>query len=255
MIPISSCILILTSILICQTICSSLKIPETNRQIIWLAGINMIRSTCLYRNEAHPMIKDDYEKYTDEALIQRLRGGETGISDHLLEKYKGIVRKKARAMYLIGGETDDLIQEGMLGLFKAIQDYRPDRDTSFRTFALLCMERQMYSAIQGSNRRKHQPLNSYVSLSEETVEEHMFSNLVISSPESIIIDRETASDLEQRIHQCLSPFENHVLESYMRGHDYLQIAEEFEKSPKSIDNALQRIRKKVRRTLSETFSH
>ena len=106
------------------------------------------------------MIKDDYEKYTDETLIQRLRDGE-----------KGVWRRESSIGNRFGGETDDLIQEGMLGLFKAIQDYRPDRDTSFRTFALLCMERQMYSAIQGSNRRKHQPLNSYVSLSEETVEE------------------------------------------------------------------------------------
>lgn len=200
------------------------------------------------------MIKNDYERYTDEALIQRLRDGEKAVSDYLLEKYKSVVRKKARAMYLIGGETDDLIQEGMLGLFKAIQDYRPDRETSFRTFALLCMERQMYNAIQGSNRQKHQPLNSYVSLSDGSVDENTFESLVISNPESIIIDRETAIDLEQRIHKCLSPFENHVLDSYMRGHDYLQIADEFEKSPKSIDNALQRIRKKVRRTISETFS-
>lgn len=200
------------------------------------------------------MIKNDYEKYTDEILIQRLRGGEKEVSDYLLEKYKSVVRRKARAMYLIGGETDDLIQEGMLGLFKAIQDYRPDRDTSFRTFAILCMERQMYNAIQGSNRQKHQPLNSYVSLSDGSVDENIFESLVISSPESIIIDRETAIDLERRIHKCLSPFENHVLNSYMQGRDYLQIAEEFEKSPKSIDNALQRIRKKVRRTISETFS-
>lgn len=200
------------------------------------------------------MIKDDYAKYTDETLIQRLRNGEKEVSDHLLEKYKGVVRKKARAMYLIGGETDDLIQEGMLGLFKAIQDYRPDKDASFGTFAILCIERQMYNAIQGSNRQKHQPLNSYVSLSEEVADESIFDNLVISNPESIVIDRETALDMERRIHQCLSRFENHVLDCYMRGYNYLQIAEEFEKSPKSIDNALQRIRKKVRGIISETFS-
>ena len=200
------------------------------------------------------MTKDNYAAYTDEALIQKLRSGESQVSDYLLEKYKGIVRKKARAMYLIGGETDDLIQEGMLGLFKAIQDYRPDKETSFLTFAMLCMERQMYSAIQGSNRQKHQPLNAYVSLSEDAADKSIFNELVISSPESIIIDRETALDLERRIRQCLSRFENHVLDCYMCGYNYLQIAEEFKKSPKSIDNALQRIRKKVRRTMSETFS-
>lgn len=199
------------------------------------------------------MIKNDYTPYSDESLIQKLRDGEKEVLDHLLEKYKGIVRKKARAMYLIGGETDDLIQEGMLGLFKAIQDYRPDKDTYFSTFANLCIERQMYNAIQGSNRQKHQPLNSYVSLSEEMADESIFDNLLISNPESIIIDQETVLDMERRIHQCLSPFENHVLDSYMRGRNYLQIAEEFEKSPKSIDNALQRIRKKVRHIIAETF--
>lgn len=199
------------------------------------------------------MRKNDYTQYNDEALIQKLRDGEKEVLDHLLEKYKGLVRKKARAMYLIGGETDDLIQEGMLGLFKAIQDYRPDKDASFGTFANLCIERQMYNAIQGSNRQKHQPLNSYVSLSEEVTDESIFDNLLISNPESIIIDQETALDMERRIHQCLSRFENHVLDCYMRGCNYLQIAEEFEKSPKSIDNALQRIRKKVRRIISEMF--
>ncbi len=199
------------------------------------------------------MIKNDYKGYTDEALIQRLRAGESEISDYLLEKYKSVVRRKARAMYLIGGETDDLIQEGMLGLFKAIRDYRADRETSFRTFALLCMERQMYNAIQGSNRQKHQPLNSYVSLSEGSVDEHIHESLVISNPESIIIDRETAQDLQERIHQCLSPFESYVLDNYLQGYDYLQIAEVSKKSPKSIDNALQRIRKKVRGAMSETF--
>lgn len=199
------------------------------------------------------MTKDNYANYTDEALIQKLRSGETQVSDYLLEKYKSVVRRKARAMYLIGGETDDLIQEGMLGLFKAIQDYRPDKGTSFCTFAMLCMERQMYSAIQGSNRQKHRPLNTYISLSEDAADESIFDEFV-SSPESIIIDRETALEMEQRIHQCLSHFENRVLDCYMRGCNYLQIAEILKKSPKSIDNALQRIRKKVRRVLAETFS-
>ncbi len=199
------------------------------------------------------MTKDNYANYTDEALIQKLHSGETQVSDYLLEKYKGVVRKKARAMYLIGGETDDLIQEGMLGLFKAIQDYRPDKETSFRTFAMLCMERQMYSAIQGSNRQKHQPLNAYISLSENAADESIFAEFV-SSPESIIIDRETALEMERRIYQCLSHFENRVLDCYMHGCNYLQIARILKKSPKSIDNALQRIRKKVRHTIAETFS-
>lgn len=200
------------------------------------------------------MTKDNYRQYTDEQLIQRLRNGETEVSEYLLAKYKGIARKKAHAMYLIGGETDDLIQEGMLGLFKAIQSYSPDKEASFRTFAVLCMERQMYNAIQISNRQKHQPLNSYVSLSEDFLEDNFVDQLVISNPESIIIDRETARDMEQRILMNLSPFEQEVLTCYMQGSNYLQIAEMFHKSPKSIDNAIQRIRKKVRSIISETFS-
>ncbi len=199
------------------------------------------------------MQKDNYGQYTDEQLIQRLRGGETEVSEYLLAKYKGIAWKKAHAMYLIGGETDDLIQEGMLGLFKAIQTYSPEKEASFRTFAILCMERQMYSAIQVSNRQKHRPLNSYVSLSEEFTEDNIFHQLIITSPESIIIDQETARDMEQRIRQNLSRFERDVFDCYMQGSDYLQIAEMFHKSPKSIDNAIQRIRKKVRGIISETF--
>lgn len=201
------------------------------------------------------MTKDNYGQYTDEQLIQRLRNGETEVSEYLLAKYKSIARKKAHAMYLIGGETDDLIQEGMLGLFKAIQNYCPDKEASFRTFAILCMERQMYNAIQVSNRQKHQPLNSYVSLSEEFTEDNIFDQLIISNPESIIIDQETARDMEQRIRQNLSKFERDVFDRYMQGCDYLQIADMFHKSPKSIDNAIQRIRKKVRNIISETFPH
>lgn len=201
------------------------------------------------------MTKDNYGQYSDEQLIQLLRGGETEVSEYLLAKYKNIARKKAHAMYLIGGETDDLIQEGMLGLFKAIQSYCPEKEASFRTFAILCMERQMYNAIQISNRQKHQPLNSYVSLSEDLSEDSLFDQLVISNPESIIIDQETARDMEQRIRKNLSRFEQEVFDCYMQGSNYLQIAEMFHKNPKSIDNAIQRIRKKVRNIISDTFSH
>ena len=160
------------------------------------------------------MTKDNYGQYTDEELIQRLRNGETEISEYLLEKYKGIAR----------------------------------------TFAILCMERQMYNAIQVSNRQKHQPLNSYISLSEEFTEDNIFDQLVISNPESIIIDQETARDMEQRILKNLSPFEREVFTCYLQGSNYLQIAEMFHKSPKSIDNAIQRIRKKVRSIISTAFS-
>ena len=160
-----------------------------------------------------------YGQCSDEELIERLRNGESKISDYLMEKYKGTVKKRARAMYLIGGETDDLIQEGMIGLFKAVQDYRPDREASFRTFAGLCIDRQLYSAVKNSTRQKHIPLNSYVSLSEE---------------------------------EESGPMENKVLDYYLRGYGYVQIAEIMGKTPKSIDNALQRIRGKIR-TCIEKF--
>lgn len=186
-----------------------------------------------------------YDQYSDEKLIFRLRQGETDISDYLMEKYKEFVRKKARTMFLIGGETDDLIQEGMIGLFKAIQNYQPDRDTSFRTFANLCIDRQLCSAVQYSNRQKHLPLNSYVSLSDENESEHLEGSWS-EDPETIMIDQESVRNLELEIAKALSPMENKVLNYYLRGYGYVKIAEIMGKSPKSIDNALQRIRGKVR---------
>ena len=186
-----------------------------------------------------------YESCSDEELIRRLRQGEKEISDYLMEKYKELVRKRARAMYLIGGETDDLIQEGMIGLFKAVQDYRPDRETSFRTFAALCIDRQLYTAVKNSTRQKHIPLNSYVSLSEEE-ESGTVEGLWSENPEALIIDRETTGILEKEISKALSPMENEVLSYYLRGYGYVQIAEWMGKKPKSVDNALQRIRGKIR---------
>lgn len=186
-----------------------------------------------------------YDQYSDEELIFRLRQGEADISDYLMEKYKEFVRKKARTMFLIGGETDDLIQEGMIGLFKAIQNYQPDRDTSFRTFANLCIDRQLCSAVQYSNRQKHLPLNSYVSLSDENESEHLEGSWS-EDPETIMIDQESVRNLELEIAKALSPMENKVLNYYLRGYGYVKIAEIMGKTPKSIDNALQRIRGKVR---------
>ena len=109
----------------------------------------------------------DYTQFTDEELIDMLRQGEPDVMDYIIDKYKSMVRKKARVLYLVGGDQDDLIQEGMIGLFKAVRDYRKEKDASFRTFAQLCVDRQLYHAIQSSNRQKHQPLNSYVSINSE----------------------------------------------------------------------------------------
>ncbi|HIW49340.1 MAG TPA: sigma-70 family RNA polymerase sigma factor [Candidatus Blautia intestinavium] len=186
-----------------------------------------------------------YDQCSDEELIVRLQKGEKEISDYLMEKYKEFVRKKARAVYLIGGETDDLIQEGMIGLFKAVQDYRPEKETSFRTFAGLCIDRQLYSAIQSSNRQKHLPLNSYVSLSQAGEAEDLEGRWS-ENPEAVVIDQERTRILKEEIQKALSPMENKVLTYYMQGYGYVKIAKLLGKNPKSIDNALQRIRGKIR---------
>ena len=140
----------------------------------------------------------------------------------------------------------------MIGLFKAVRDYVPGKEASFSTFAGICIERQLYNAIQGSNRQKHQPLNTYVSLSTEAEEKELRGELWADNPESIIIDRENVTDMRRQISQCLSKFENQVLEQYLQGYGYVQIAENMGKSPKSIDNALQRIRGKIREYLRKS---
>ena len=190
-----------------------------------------------------------YEAFSDEELIEKLRQGENDITDYILEKYKPLVRKKTNAMYLIGGETEDLIQEGMIGLFKAIRDYRPDKDASFYHFAELCINRQLYSALEASNRKKHQPLNSYISLSDQDNQGAVAAELLVDQergPEQMVIDQELWEEYKKRLEQNLSKMENKVLQYYLDGNHYIQIAEIMGKSPKSIDNALQRIRQKIR---------
>ena len=195
-----------------------------------------------------------YEAFSDEELIEKLRQGEDDITDYILEKYKPLVRKKTNAMYLIGGETEDLIQEGMIGLFKAIRDYKPDKDASFYHFAELCINRQLYSALEASNRKKHQPLNSYISLSEQEHPDAVAAELLVdkeSGPEQMVIEQEVWEEYKKRLAQKLSSMENQVLQYYLDGNHYIQIAEMMGKSPKSIDNALQRIRQKIRQMKPE----
>ena len=195
-----------------------------------------------------------YEAFSDEELIEKLRQGEDDITDYILEKYKPLVRKKTNAMYLIGGETEDLIQEGMIGLFKAIRDYKPDKDASFYHFAELCINRQLYSALEASNRKKHQPLNSYISLSEQEHPDAVAAELLVdkeSGPEQTVIEQEVWEEYKKRLAQNLPRMENQVLQYYLDGNHYIQIAEMMGKSPKSIDNALQRIRQKIRQMKPE----
>lgn len=192
-----------------------------------------------------------FDEISDEELIAHLRHGETAIEDYLMEKYKGLVRQKARAMFLIGGDTDDLIQEGMIGLFKAIRDYRSDREASFFHFAELCINRQLYSAVEASNRKKHVPLNTYVSFYSQTTEEgkSLAETLLtdqMDDPEQLVIEQENFTAFWEQLREQLSALERQVLDAYLEGKNYRQIAEELGKSPKTIDNALSRIKGKIR---------
>lgn len=193
-----------------------------------------------------------YAQYSDETLVEMLRQGDSDVMEYLVDKYKNMVRQKARMLFLVGGDQDDLIQEGMIGLFKAVRDYQPDREASFYTFAQLCVDRQLYHAIEASNRQKHQPLNTYVSLNAGENENEL-KRLVQQSPENIVIDKENAKNLDSYIRQQLSSMENQVLELYLNGENYLEIGEKLGKPAKSIDNALQRIRSKVRQKIVLDF--
>ncbi len=193
-----------------------------------------------------------YGQKSDEELIMKLRAGEHEITDYLMDKYKNLVRKKAKALYLIGGDTDDLIQEGMIGLFKAVRDYRADKDSSFFHFADLCISRQMYTAVEASQRKKHMPLNSYIPLYSDSDDKEMVNlEAAISAvdeldPESILINKENLKTFQKKVADSLSKMEQEVLTYYLQGFDYIQIAEVMGKEPKAIDNALQRLKKKLK---------
>lgn len=186
------------------------------------------------------MVKAPYQEQTDEELIARIRSGETGVTEYLLEKYKPLVKKQARTMYLMGGENEDLIQEGMIGLFRAISTYRQG-EGSFYGFALLCINRQMYTAVQASARKKHEPLNAYVSLDEEP------QMPLEDSPETMLLLQEKEGKREDMIARHLSSLEKKVLALYLEGMSYGQIAEQIGRPEKSVDNAIQRLKKKLKK--------
>ena len=199
-----------------------------------------------------------YENIPDEQLIRRLREGESAIMDYIISKYKYLVIRAAKAIYLIGGENDDLIQEGMIGLFKAVRDFDTNQETSFYSFAELCISRQMYTAIKLSQRQKHMPLNSYVSLYDVKKSDYddkqspLIEQLETesnSNPEELFLDKERMQMLVEELNERLSDMERRVLHLHLQGEDYRSIAELLDKSPKSIDNALQRLRQKMRTIL------
>ena len=193
------------------------------------------------------MPRNIWETKTDEEILRFAQRGDETAEEFLLEKYKPLVRSRARELYLAGGEQEDLLQEGMLGLFKAIRRYDPAREASFATYARLLISRQIYTAITSSQRQKHQALNQSVSMVEWEEQQEKGSTAAAESAESIVLDLENARELRNKINALLSPMEQKVLEYYLSGYDYLQIAEKLNRPAKSIDNALQRIRGKVSR--------
>lgn len=205
----------------------------------------------------------NYETMTDEQVVRLAQqDGEKAQSDaaleYLLNKYKNFVRTKARSYFLIGADHEDIVQEGMIGLYKAIRDFREDKLASFRAFAELCVTRQIITAIKTATRQKHIPLNSYVSLNRPLFDEDSDRTLLDvitedapTNPEEMLIDRENYTSIEGRIASMLSGLEKEVLEEYMDGKSYVEIAQNMGRHVKSIDNALQRIKRKLIRYLEE----
>ena len=195
---------------------------------------------------------------TDEQVVVLAQETDGPALEYLLNKYKNFVRTKARSYFLIGADHEDIVQEGMIGLYKAIRDYKAERLSSFRAFAELCVTRQIITAIKTATRQKHIPLNSYISLNKPIYEEDSDRTLLdviteegMSNPEEMIIDREDLSVIEGKIGQMLSDLEKEVLVRYMEGKSYVEIADEMHRHVKSIDNALQRIKRKLLKYLEE----
>lgn len=192
----------------------------------------------------------DYSKLSDNEIIKKIAAKEEGAVEYMMQKYGGLVKKEVRTVFLIGAETEDLTQEGMIGLFKAIRDYEPDKGASFFTFATHCVRNQIKTAISASNRKKHTPLNTYISIYAESTEDglslvELEADKSDCNPEELIIAREQKSDLMNKIESELSKYEKKVIDLYLEGLSYADIADKLGKTEKSIDNALFRIRGKL----------
>lgn len=192
----------------------------------------------------------------DEELVALVHDGITEALDYLIQKYRHFVRAKSRSYFLIGADKEDIVQEGMIGLYKAIRDYRGDKLTSFKAFAELCITRQIITAIKTATRQKHIPLNSYVSLDKPIYDEEsdrtlmdVITNNQITDPEQLMIHREEFSSIEGKMGELLSDLERKVLNLYLDGQSYQEISEELNRHVKSIDNALQRVKRKLERYL------
>ena len=197
-----------------------------------------------------------FDGMLDEEIIVCAKDGDTEALEFIINKYKNFVRAKARSYFLIGADREDIVQEGMIGLYKAIRDFRADKLSSFRAFAELCITRQIITAIKTATRQKHIPLNSYISLNKPIYDEESDRTLLdiltvtkITDPEELIISQEELSTIETKIGEILSDLEQEVLMAYLQGKSYQEIAVELDRHVKSIDNALQRVKRKLERFL------
>lgn len=198
----------------------------------------------------------EFKLLEDEEVVELVHKGESDALDYLINKYKNFVRAKARSYFLIGADREDIVQEGMIGLYKAIRDFKEDKLTSFKAFAELCITRQIITAIKTATRQKHIPLNSYVSLDKPIYDEEsdrtlmdVISGAKILDPEELIINQEEFDDIELKMAELLSDLERKVLALYLDGQSYQEISEELNRHVKSIDNALQRVKRKLERYL------
>lgn len=203
-------------------------------------------------------MEERYNQLTDEELIEEIKTGNQEATEYLVKKYYPLVIKSTRTLYLIGADDEDLTQEGLIGLFKAIQSYDSENNASFFTFAQLCIKRQIYSAIKASNREKHSPLNSYISFYSSANENdvRLIENLEAdtnTNPEHIILDQENTSRINELLSSHLSKMEQTVLPLYLDGMSYKDIAIKLNKPVKSIDNAVSRIRDKVKKIKAEAL--
>ena len=197
----------------------------------------------------------DYDNKTDEELIEVIKSGDKLAFDYLMNRYKELVNIKVSKYFIVGAEHDDIVQEGLIGLFKAIKSYKPEMKNSFKSFANMCIERQLITAIKTSNRQKHAPLNSYLSLNISAYDEDesnsdtalidVFDATLMEDPLDMITKKEYYQKIEDTIDKSLSDFEKKVLNKYINGESYVKIAEDLDTPVKSIDNAIQRIRKKA----------
>ena len=197
----------------------------------------------------------EYNKLTDEETIAKIKSGDEQALAYMLDKYKDLVHMKVGKYFMIGAEKDDIIQEGMIGLYKAIKTYDESKNNTFKTFANMCIERQLITAIKTSNRQKHMPLNSYLSLNISAYDKNndddstelidTFNSQTIEDPLETILKKEQYTEIEKAIDKNLSDFEKKVLDRYMKGESYTIIAKRLDSPVKSIDNAIQRIRKKA----------